>query len=69
MEGEKEEKKNLSHNKGVGGKGSFLRGDILISFFPINAAARRLGMDQAGSVAQQHDSTRRVWPFSSDNLD
>lgn len=69
MKGEKEEKKKLSHNKGMGGKGSFLRHDILISFFPVNVVARRLGKLQAGSMAQQHDHTRRVWPFSLDSSD
>lgn len=68
MEGEKE-KKNLFHNRGAGGKSSFLRGDILISFFPVNVVARKLGKGQAGSVAQQHDHSRRVWPFSLHNLD
>lgn len=57
---EEEEKKTLSHNKGAGGKRSFLRGDTLISFFSVNVVARRLGKGQAGSVAQQHDHTRRV---------
>lgn len=69
MEGEKEERKNLLHSIGAGGKGSFLRGDILISFLPVNVVARRLGKGQAGSVPQQHDHTRRVWPFLLENLD
>lgn len=65
MEGqEKKEKKNLWHNKVREKKGSFLGGDILISFFPVNVVARRLGKGQAGS---QRDHTRRVWPFSLDN--
>lgn len=69
MEGGKKEKKNLSHNKVGEKKGSFLGGDILISFFPVNVLAGRLGKGQAGSMPWQCDHTGRVWPFSLDNLD
>lgn len=68
-EGGGEEERNLSQNKVEGKKGSFLGGDILISFFPVNVVTGRLGKGQAGSVPRQRHHTGRVWPFSLDNLD
>lgn len=55
-----EEKKNPLHNKVGEKRGSFLRGDILISFFPVHVVAGRLRKGQAGSVPQQRDRTGRV---------
>ncbi|KAF4790888.1 hypothetical protein TURU_137847 [Turdus rufiventris] len=40
-----------------------------LSISKSNVVVRKLGKGQAGSVAQQHDRTRRVWPFSLENLD
>lgn len=69
MEGRGEEKKNLSHNKVGGKKGSFLGGDILISFFPVDVVAGRLGKGRAGSVPRQRDLTGSVCLFSLDYSD